>query len=68
MAVVESNVFAEMEDVRERVGRVPGFGEIAVESHLRVAFQQTVEEQRVDALGVRVCGVSRVEVGWIRLD
>jgi hypothetical protein len=35
---------------------------------LGVALDQTVEEEAVDALGLRVGGVARVEVGGIGFD
>ena len=67
-AIVEANAAAEMEDVGERVGRVPGFGEVAVEIHLIVALEEAAEEQAVDALGLRIRGEARVEVGGTGFD
>ena len=34
-----------MEDVGERVGRVPGFGKVAVEIHLVVALEEAAESK-----------------------
>src|SRR6267143_1129333 len=59
---------AEMEDVSERVGSRPGFGKIAVETHLIVALQQAAEEEPIDALGLRIGGKARVEVGGAGFD
>ena len=67
-AIVETDIAAEMEDVRERVGRVPGFGEVAVEIHLIVALEEAAEEQAVNALGLRIRGEARVEVGGAGFD
>ena len=63
MAVVEANTAAEMEEIREGVGSRPGFGKITVEIHLVVALQQAAEEKSIQALGLRVSGKARVEVG-----
>ncbi len=62
-AVVETDIAAEMENVSERIGRLPGFGEVAVEIHLVVALEEAAEEQAVHALGLGVGGEARVEVG-----
>ena len=66
--VVEVNVFAQMKNPRQRIGRFPGFGEIAVKSHLGVALEEAGEEQSVDVLR---CGVGReagVEIGGVGLQ
>ena len=67
-AVVEVDVVAEMEDVGERIGSVPGFGEIAVEFHLGVAFEEAGEEQAVDVLRIarRWRSAGRDWWDWIR--
>ena len=67
-AIVETDVGAEMENVGERVGSVPGFGEIAVEIHLIVALEEAAEEQAVNALGLRISGEARIEVGGAGFD
>jgi hypothetical protein len=41
---------------------------VAVEIHLGVAFNDTVEEEAVDTLGLGVGGVTRVEVGGVGFD
>jgi hypothetical protein len=67
-AVVEVNALAEMEDVGERVGNGPGFGEIAVEVHLGVALEEAGEEEAVKMSGLAVGGVARVEIGGVRFQ
>jgi hypothetical protein len=57
-----------MEDVSERVGSRPGFGKIAVKIHLIVALQQAAEEKSIDALGLRIGGEARVEIGGAGFD
>jgi hypothetical protein len=57
-----------MEDVSERVGRRPGLGKIAVKIHLIVALQQAAEEESIDALGLRIRGKARVEIGGTGFD
>ena len=57
-----------MEDVSERVGSRPGFGKITVEIHLVVALQQAAEEESIDALGLRIGGEARVEIGGAGFD
>jgi hypothetical protein len=51
-AIGETDATAKMENVGERVGRLPGFGEAGVEIHLIVALEQATEEEAVDALGL----------------
>jgi len=65
---VEEDAFAEMEDVGEGSGRVPGFGEIRVEIHLGVALDQAVEKESGEALGLCVRAEAGVEVGGIGFD
>ena len=65
---METDIAAEMEDVSNGVGRVPGFGEVAVEIHLIVALEEAAEEQAVNALGLRIGGEARVEVGGAGFD
>ena len=67
-AIVEEDAFAEMEDVGEGSGRVPGFGEVGVEIHFGVAFDEAVEEESGEALGLRVGPEAGVEVGGIGFD
>jgi len=51
---VEEDAFAEMEDVGEGSGGVPGFGEVGVEIHFGVALDQAIEEERGETLGLGV--------------
>src|SRR6267378_892672 len=67
-AIVEANAAAEMEDISEQVGSRPRFGKIAVEVHLIVALQQAAEEEPIDALGLRIGGEARVEIGRAGFD
>jgi hypothetical protein len=67
-AVMEMGAWAKMESVRERVGRGPRVGNVAVEIHLIIAFQKTAEEQTIDFLGLRVGGETRVEIGGVGFD
>jgi len=66
--IVEFDVAAEMENVGERIGKFPGFGEVAVKVHLLIALEEGGEEKAVEVLGLRVGGVARVEVGGIGFD
>lgn len=61
--VGEGDVVAEMEDVGERVGSVPGFGEVGGGIHLGVAGDEGGVEQVVDVLGPGVGADAGVEVG-----
>ena len=67
-AIVEPNAAPEMENVGERIRGGPGFGEVAVEIHLIVALEEAAEEQAVNALGLRIGGEARVEVGRAGFD
>ena len=67
-AVMKADAAAEVEDVGERVGRVPGFGEIAVEIHLIVALEEAAEEQAIDFLRLRVGGKAGIEISGIGFD
>jgi hypothetical protein len=64
-AIVEEDTFAEMEDVGERSGGVPGFGEIGMEIHFVVALDQAVEDQRGETLGLGVGAETGIEIGGI---
>ncbi len=65
---MEADAAAKVEDIGERVGRVPGFGEIAVKIHLVVALEEAAEEQAVDVRGLRVGGEAGIETGGIGFD
>jgi len=65
---VEGDAFAEMEDVGEGSGRVPGCGQVGVEIHFGVAFDEAVEEQSGEALGLGVGAEAGIEVGGIGFD
>ncbi len=67
-AIVEVDAAAKVEDVGERVRSIPSFGEIAVEIHLVVAFEEAAEEQAVDVLGLRVGGEAGIEIRGIGFD
>ena len=54
MLVVKMDVGLEMEDISDRIGSLPGFGEIAVEMHLGVAGEESAEDEAVEALGLAV--------------
>jgi len=66
--VVEVGVFAEVEDVGEGIGGVPGFGQAGVKNHLGVTFDQAVEEEAVDALGLGVGSIAGIEIGGVGFD
>jgi hypothetical protein len=57
-----------MEDVGQGIGKFPGFGEVAVQVHLLVAFEEGGEGEAVEMLGLRVGGVTGVEVGGVGFD
>ena len=50
VAIVEFYVGLEVEDVGQRVRRLPGCGEVTVEIHLCVAGEQSTEYKAVDPL------------------
>ena len=51
---MEGDAFAEMKDVGEGSRRVPGSGEVGVEIHFGVAFDEAVKEQSGEALGLGI--------------
>jgi hypothetical protein len=67
-AVLETHVAAEVENIGEGIGLVPGFGQVTVKIHLRVALKKAAEEETVDSCGLRVGGVTRIEIGGIGFD
>src|ERR1041384_1936090 len=67
-AIVEFYVGLEVENVSERVGSLPGFGEVAVEIHLRVAGQKAGEDEAVEALRLAIGGKARFKVDVIGFD
>jgi len=58
----------EMENISERVGRLPGCGEVAANVHIVIARDEAAEEEAVDALGLAVGGVARVEIDRAGFD
>ena len=62
---MEADAAAKVEDVGERVRSIPGFGEVAVEIHLVVAFEEAAEEQAVNVLGLSVGSEAGVEIGGV---
>src|SRR5277367_5725530 len=67
-AIMKADTAAQMENVGEGVGGIPGFSEVAVEIHLGIAFYETVEDQPIDTLGFGIGGVARVEIRRIGFD
>src|SRR5260370_29409410 len=67
-AIVESYVGLQVENVGERVGSVPGFGQVAVEIHLCVAGEEAAEDESVKALRLAVGGEAWVEIDGIGFD
>ena len=57
-----------MEDVGQRVGKLPALGQAGLQLEVLVAGEQAVEEQLVDAFRLRVGPDARVEVGGAALD
>jgi hypothetical protein len=68
VAIVEFYVGLEVEDVGQRVRRLPGFGEVAMETHLRVAGEESAEYEAVHPLRLAVGGEAGVEVDGVRFD
>ncbi len=60
--VGEGDVVAEMENIGERVGSIPGFGEVGSWVHLGVAGDEGGVEQVVDVLGPGVGTDAGIEV------
>src|ERR1700722_2190594 len=67
-AIMEMDAWAQMENVGERVGRAPGFSQIAMEIHLIVALEKAAEQEPVQFLGLRVGGEARIEIGGAGFD
>jgi len=61
VAVLEMDAGFQMENVSERIGSLPGFGQVAVEVPLRVAGEESAEDQAVEALGLAVGGEAWVQ-------
>lgn len=57
-----------MKDIRERIGILPFFGEVALQVHLQIPLHEPVENQAVDSLRNAVGPVSRIEVCRARLE
>src|SRR5229473_1941391 len=66
--LMKSNVALTSAEVSARVGSRPGFRKVAVEIHLIVALEQAAEKQSIDALGLRIRGKPRVEIGGAGFD
>ena len=67
-AIVKFDVVAEVEDVGERIGDFPAFGESGRDVEMIVAIQQSVENKFVNSLGLRVDAYARIEIGGAALD
>ena len=57
-----------MEDVRLRIGNFPPLGEPRLELEVLVAAHERVEQQLVDALGLRIDADARVKVRGAAFD
>ncbi len=62
LAVVEVDAGAEVKDPGERVGAVPGGGEPGLEVEVLVLVDESVVDERADALGLGVGALAQVEV------
>jgi hypothetical protein len=58
----------QMKNVGERIGRLPGFGEVAMQIHLRVAGEESAEDEAVEALGLAVGGEARIEIDGVGFE
>ena len=58
----------QMEDIGQRIGNIPAFGQAGGDVEMVVAGQQVVEDEVVDALGLRVQADAGIEVGRAALD
>ncbi len=66
--VVKLHAAAQMKNVRERIGRLPFFRQIAARNSLRVQFDQAAENQAVQSLRSRVGADPRIQIGGHRFD
>ena len=65
---MERDAGLEMEKVGEGIGSVPEFGEVAVQIHLRIAPEQSAENEAIESLRLAVGGEARIEIDGIGFD
>ena len=65
---MEGDAVSEVKNVSQRVGRLPRFGEVAVQRHFVVALDEAVEKQTIEVLRLRIGRKTRIEVRRIRFD
>ena len=67
-AVAEAHPPAQVEDISHGIENLPALGQAGDQVEVLVAVDQAVEEQGVDALGLRVGAHARIEIRRARLD
>ncbi len=65
---MEGDASSEVKNVGQRIRYFPGIGEVAMNDHLVVAFDEAAEEQSVEMLRLPVGGEAGVEIGGIGFD
>lgn len=54
-----------MENIREWIGRVPGFREVTAIVEMVIALEKATKDEAIQALRLSVRGKSRIEIGRI---
>ena len=67
-SVVKLHPVMQMKNVGQRIGNVPAFGQAGRDVQVGVAGEQVVEDEVVNALGLRVEANARIEVRRAALD
>ena len=60
--IVEADIFAQMEDISQRIGHLPAFRQPGLQAEVAVTTQETVEDQRSNPLRLGVGADARVQV------
>jgi len=66
--IVKTNPTSQMKDVGEWVGNLPALRQAGLQVEMRIAPEEGIEEQHVDAFGLAIGSNARVEIGRAALD
>ena len=65
---MELHTAPQVKHIRDRIGHLPFFSQVAVGDPMRVEFDQTAEEQTVNSLGLSISPNSRIQISRHRFN
>ncbi len=67
-SIVEAHALPQMEDIGQRIGNLPALGQHRLQIEVLIAAEKRIEDQHINALGLRVQPHARIEIRWAALD